>query len=143
MIDGRVDFDASVRRELEEETGLDANELDWDPGWYGVRTDQRFPLFKIARAKENAATLRERILTNLATQREPEFTDVYLVRNVDDIRPEMPLWMKVFLEYFWNPQSILTPCHSASLLTPGVSTVGVDPLAGSDDHRLHDLPGIR
>jgi 8-oxo-dGTP pyrophosphatase MutT (NUDIX family) len=102
VVDGRVDFDASVRRELEEETGLAADDLDWDSGWYGVDASQRFPLFKIARARETAAALRERILANLARQSQAEFTDIYLVRNIEDIHPAMPNWMVAFLEFVWR-----------------------------------------
>lgn len=102
VVDGRVDFEASVRREMEEETGLNADAFEWDPGWYGVQTDQRFPLFKVLRGKDTAAVLRERILAKLAGQRQPEFADVYLVRDRHDIHPAMPIWMTAFLEYVWR-----------------------------------------
>jgi hypothetical protein len=102
VVDGRIDFDASVRRELDEETGLNGDELDWNSGWYGVRVDQRFALFKIARAKDTAAVLRERILANLATQTRPEFIDINLVRSLNDLHPAMPVWMTAFLEFIWR-----------------------------------------
>jgi 8-oxo-dGTP pyrophosphatase MutT (NUDIX family) len=104
VTDGRVDFDASVQRELEEETGLTQNDYQCDPGWYGVDAGQRFPLFKIVRSNETASILHDRILANLATQERPEFSEIYLVRNAKDLHAAMPIWMTAFFNFIWQPR---------------------------------------
>ena len=102
VVGGRVNFETSVRRELEEETGLKGAELVWSESWYGVYTSQRFPLFKIVRTSETATTIRDRIRAKLVTQKQPEFIEIYPIRGTADIRPAMPVWLKLFLEYCWR-----------------------------------------
>ena len=75
--------------------------------------------------RKNAATLRERILANLATQREPEFTDVYL-RAKRRRHPAGDASLDEGVsQIFLAPSSILTPVRSAGANAVASSTVGV------------------
>ncbi len=58
-VDGdRVDLEASVRREVEEETGLAPAEFEIDPGWHCIPAGPMIALLKPMRSRETAAQLR-------------------------------------------------------------------------------------
>lgn len=102
VADGRVDLEASVRRELLEETGIAAHELDISPGWDMVMAGPRIALMKPMRARKDAAALRARIRTHLAREPETELSDVHLARGPADIRPAMPDFVVAYLDARWN-----------------------------------------
>jgi len=82
---GRVDIDASIARELEEETGLTQAELKRRPGYVVTFAG---PLVSIAiewRSELRAVALRRRILDHVARQPEPELAHVVIVRSAGDI----------------------------------------------------------
>jgi len=82
---GRVEIDASIARELEEETGLTQAELERRPGYVVTFAG---PLVSIAiewRSELRADALRRRILDHVARQPEPELADVVIVRSAGDI----------------------------------------------------------
>ncbi len=54
IVDGKVDLDFSVRRELKEETGLDAAEFMAEPGWTAVIDGMLIAMIKILRSVESA-----------------------------------------------------------------------------------------
>ena len=68
IVDGKVDFDLSVRRELKEETGLDVAEFEAEPGWTMVVDGPLIAQIKVLRSNEPSAVLRERALAHLASE---------------------------------------------------------------------------
>ncbi len=62
VVDGKVDLDLSVRRELKEETGLDIAEFEPEPGWTMVADGALIAQIKVLRSHEPSAVLRERAL---------------------------------------------------------------------------------
>jgi len=97
-VDGdTVDLERGVIRELIEETGLGVADFSAEPGWSATPLGQRIALMKIVQARENAATLQERIRAFLASQKQPELSDIHVVRSVDDLRPTMPPYVATFL----------------------------------------------
>lgn len=93
----RVDLEAGVMRELAEETGLTADDVVAEAGWTAVPLSQRIALMKIVQARETANVLRERIRAFLSSQREPELTDIHVVRSLGDLRARMPPYVTAFL----------------------------------------------
>lgn len=80
-----VDIDASIARELAEETGLAAAKLARTPGYVLTRAG---PLMSIGiewRSALPAEALRARILAHVASQSEPELADIVIVRKCDEI----------------------------------------------------------
>ncbi len=101
IIDGKVDLDFSLRRELKEETGLDAAEFAVEPGWTAVADGALIVMIKLLRSRENADALRERILVELDRERQPELADIRIVRGSADFLPAMPGFVTAFLaQYF-------------------------------------------
>jgi 8-oxo-dGTP pyrophosphatase MutT (NUDIX family) len=97
VVGDRVDLDLSMRRELMEETGLDAAAFEPQPGWTMAIDGPLIALIKILRSRENAKTLREGILAHLACQPRPELADIRIVRAADDIDPAVPPFASAFL----------------------------------------------
>ena len=54
IVDGKVDLDLSVRRELKEETGLDVAEFTAEPGWTMVVDGPLIAQIKVLRSDERA-----------------------------------------------------------------------------------------
>jgi 8-oxo-dGTP pyrophosphatase MutT (NUDIX family) len=99
---GALDLFGSLHRELYEETGLDIATLDAAPGWRLVRDRGFLALIKEVTAREDAHTLRSRIIHRLADQAQPEFTDIRIVRDSGDLDPHMPRYVVAFLEQAWR-----------------------------------------
>jgi hypothetical protein len=57
---------------------------------------------KLLQAKAPAEELRERIVNFLATQEQPELTDIHIVRGPDDLKDAMPPFMATFLRHVWH-----------------------------------------
>jgi len=93
-----VDLAASVRRELEEETGLDAAEFSPEPGWTTVFDGALIAHIKVLRSSEGAAALRARVLSHLTRERQPELADIRMVRDLADVDAAMPRFVTTFLE---------------------------------------------
>jgi 8-oxo-dGTP pyrophosphatase MutT (NUDIX family) len=112
----RVDFFATLCRELAEETGLVPDALEPESGWYSVTIGSRLPLIKIMRSEEVAATLIQRIAKNLAAQTAPEFREVVAVRDASALSDRMPVWVTAFLRQVWRPPTSARPlCHAGPL----------------------------
>ncbi|HEU4660905.1 MAG TPA: NUDIX hydrolase [Pseudolabrys sp.] len=102
VVDGRVDFDFSIRRELNEETGLDAAELDEEPGWTTVIAGPFIAQIKVLRSVENATRLQTRIGEFLRRGRSPELAGIVLARSSADTNPAMPEFVTAFLRHRWS-----------------------------------------
>lgn len=98
VVEGRVDLDFSVSRELKEESGLDIAELAAEPGWTTVIEAARIAHIKVLRSRQNADTLRARMLAHLAGEAHPELCDIRIVRGVGDIDRRMPRFVTAFLQ---------------------------------------------
>ena len=97
IADGKVDLDFSVRRELREETGLDAGEFTAEPGWTAVVDGGLIVMIKVLRSPLNAEALRERVVGQLAQQKRPEFSEIGMVRSAADFVSAMPAFVTAFL----------------------------------------------
>ena len=97
IADGKVDLEFSVRRELKEETGLDAAEFTAEPGWTAVVGGGLIVLIKVLRSAQSAEKLRARMLEHLASERQPELADICIVREPADFDVAMPGFVTAFL----------------------------------------------
>jgi len=97
IVDGKVDLDFSVRRELKEETGCDAAEFTAEPGWTIVVDGALVVAIKVLRSPWNAEELRARIREWLARENQPELSDIRIVRGRGDFDAAMPRFVTAFL----------------------------------------------
>jgi 8-oxo-dGTP pyrophosphatase MutT (NUDIX family) len=102
VIDDKVDLDFSVRRELKEETGCEVSAFTAAPGWTMVIDGTLIAQIKTLRSHESAEALRERMLAHLASEREPELSDIRIVRGPADFDPAMPRFVTAFLRYHFE-----------------------------------------
>ena len=94
---GRVDLDLSIRRELKEETGLDISEFAAKPGWTTVFDLPLIAHIKVLHSREGAEALRARMLHHIARERQPELSDIRIVRSPADFDPAMRRFVTAFL----------------------------------------------
>ncbi|HWE79098.1 MAG TPA: NUDIX hydrolase [Pseudolabrys sp.] len=102
IIDGKVDLDWSVARELKEETGLDIAEVSPAPGWTTVIDGQLIVHIKTLRSRLSAEQLRTNMLAHLATEAQPELADIRIVHGPADYDPAMPAFVTAFLEAYFS-----------------------------------------
>jgi 8-oxo-dGTP pyrophosphatase MutT (NUDIX family) len=98
----RVDLEASVWREVEEETGLTGGDLVAEPGWHTVLAGRRIAHIKTLQAREDADALRARIMANLSRQQSPELSDIRIVRGPADFDPRMNDYVIAFMSHAWR-----------------------------------------
>lgn len=97
-----VDLDASVWREVAEETGLTRSDLAGAPGWYTVLAGPQIAHIKVMQSRETASVLQARIKAFLAQQSPPELSDIRIVRGPADIDMMMPAFVTAFLKAMWS-----------------------------------------
>lgn len=97
IVGGKVDLEASVWRELKEETGFTAADVEAQPGWTAVVDGNLIAQIKVMRSAETAEALRARVLDHLAHERQPELADIRVVRGRQDFANAMPRFVTAFL----------------------------------------------
>jgi hypothetical protein len=96
--DGTVDLAGSTVKELGEETGLGASDVRFAGEWHVVLAGARVSLIRIAHCTANEAALSERIRSFIASQKEPELSDIVAVRSRADFSPAMPDFICAYLD---------------------------------------------
>src|SRR6516164_1033470 len=91
---GMLDLAGSARRELFEETGLALGSLQAEPGWTLVRDGGFVALIKRVAARESAESLRERIVRHLASETQPEFSEIRILRGIADVEADTPRFLQ-------------------------------------------------
>lgn len=96
--DGFVDYEASILRELEEETGIEPGEVTLDARWTIVFAGPLVACMKVVRSPVTAAALVERVAGFIARQDEPELDALVAVAGPDDFdAASMPPFMLHYL----------------------------------------------
>lgn len=99
-IDGdRVDLAGNLMRELAEETGLGPQDVVGEQGWSMILAGPRIAQIKLVHVDSTAERLRARIRAHIAAQRHPELSDVHIVRGPADLDPEMPPFVRYYLDH--------------------------------------------
>ena len=107
VFDGRVDLDASARRELFEETGVKAGETTIAPGWTLVFTPQRIACMKLMTLAVPAARAKARIDAYLARDPHAEFSRMHVVRGPRDIdETRVPVFVAAYLRDAFAQRSV-------------------------------------
>ncbi len=83
--DGAIDIDASIARELVEETGLKPADLARVPGYIAAVSEWQVALAIEWRSPLAAEALRQRILGFINAEAQPELDDIVIVRQRSDI----------------------------------------------------------
>jgi hypothetical protein len=102
IADGRVDLEHSARHELKDETGLDFEDLKAEAGWLSLRMESWAMVTKVLNADEPAEPLRCRIVRHIASQQQPELSDIRIVREPADLDEKMPSFVSAFLHHQWR-----------------------------------------
>jgi len=102
IMGGKVDFERSVQRELEEETGLAVEAFAADPGWTTVVDGALIAQIKVLRSGEQTQALRARMLDHLKRERQPELADIRIVRGPADFDKAMPRFVTTFLTHYFG-----------------------------------------
>jgi 8-oxo-dGTP pyrophosphatase MutT (NUDIX family) len=107
VFNGRVDLDASVRRELLEETGVKAGEAIIAPGWTLVFAPQRIACMKLMTLTVPAARAKARIDAFLARDPHAEFSRMHIVRGPRDIdEAQVPIFVAAYLRDAFAQRSV-------------------------------------
>lgn len=83
--DGAVDIATSVQREVEEETGLSAGELDIIEGFTVAQLPAQLAIAVTCRSRLDAVSLADRIRDHVASLADPEIDEVLAVRSAADV----------------------------------------------------------
>jgi 8-oxo-dGTP pyrophosphatase MutT (NUDIX family) len=97
-----VDLLGNVLRELAEETGLTAHDVSVAPGWHVVVDAPRVAVMKPIDVPHPASEVRTRMLRHLASETQPELSDVRIVRSAADLDPGMPRFVTAYLLHIWH-----------------------------------------
>ena len=107
VFDGRVDLEASARRELFEETGVNAGETAMAPGWTLVFTPQRIACMKLMTLAVTVARAKARIDAHLAGDPHAEFSRMHIVRGPRDIdESRVPVFVAAYLRNAFAHRSV-------------------------------------
>jgi 8-oxo-dGTP pyrophosphatase MutT (NUDIX family) len=98
IVDGTVDIEGSVAREVEEETGLTPADYRAGAHWDCVVSGPAIAMIRILDVDASGDALRGRIEASLARQDQPELSAIYLVRAASDLTAAMPRFVTAFVE---------------------------------------------
>jgi 8-oxo-dGTP pyrophosphatase MutT (NUDIX family) len=96
---GTVDFAGSIVREIAEETGLTG--VTVGSRWHAVVDGQYVALITTIERTETAEVLRQAMLRHLASEAQPELSDIRIVRSAADFDPKMPRFVPAYLSHMW------------------------------------------
>jgi 8-oxo-dGTP pyrophosphatase MutT (NUDIX family) len=97
-----VDLLGNIVREIAEETGLRDGEFSLTAGWHVVVVGARVALMKHIDVPQPAEVVRERMLRHLASETQPELSDIRVVRSAADFDPKMPQFITAYLSHMWG-----------------------------------------
>ncbi|HLK82025.1 MAG TPA: NUDIX hydrolase [Xanthobacteraceae bacterium] len=97
-----VDLLGNVLRELAEETGLTDRDVAIASGWHAAVDASRVALMKCIDVPCPAPQARNRMLSHLARETQPELRDIRIVRSAADLDPDMPRFVTAYLMHMWN-----------------------------------------
>lgn len=104
--DGTIDIEASITREVAEETGLGPDVLTREAGFLVTFTGALVSLAVGYRSHLSSQDMRTRIRDHIAAQDMPELADAVIVRDVDELEGiAMPQYARVTLAWLFRQSS--------------------------------------
>jgi 8-oxo-dGTP pyrophosphatase MutT (NUDIX family) len=98
----QVDLDAGVLRELQEETGIRADQVTVMPGWTLVTVGARIAFMKEMQIDVSAPSVLLHVSRFLASEAVPEFKRVFTVRRDQDlVGLDVPGFVRAYLRATW------------------------------------------
>lgn len=102
IVDGRCDVEGNMRREVQEETGLDLNDAAADPGYYGTHVNRSVTVFRIFRFPWTAEDMLRRIEAHMLVSEEDEVDGVVAIRSADPAAHHYSAAMLPILAWFFG-----------------------------------------
>lgn len=96
---GRLDIEASIIRETEEETGLTPSDYRAADHFHCVVTGRLIAVLRVLEVDMSGDGLRQRIEANLAQQATPELAGIRLVRSRADYTATMPRFVTAYIDH--------------------------------------------
>ncbi|MGU3495819.1 NUDIX hydrolase [Xanthobacteraceae bacterium A53D] len=103
--EGAVDFEASMRRELTEETGLTFADVAQDKGWTLVLDQRRVAVLRRLVTREAARPLAARVRAGLGAQAHPELSDMRVIAGPADITPDVMPFAATYMRHVWGARA--------------------------------------
>jgi hypothetical protein len=101
--DGRVDLDANILREVEEETGLALSKTDLKQRFL-ILDGTQLAYMRLIELPWSAAEIIRSIASYLATETEPEISRIFVVKGREDIiESVMPKFTVAYIEHAFRP----------------------------------------
>ena len=97
---GQVDLEGSVLREMQEETGLRADEVTLGCGWVAVLMAMRVAFMRPVRIELPAEEARRLMLDRMAISGDDELADIHIIRGIQDLdEARMPPFQLAYLRH--------------------------------------------
>lgn len=100
--DRRVDFEASLWRELAEETGLTRADIARDGGWTLVLDGRRAAVLRRLVLADEGEAVAEAIRARLAQEAEPELSGIRVVRHEADLTADVMPFAATYIRNRWT-----------------------------------------
>lgn len=102
VVDGRCDIEGNMRREVQEETGLDLADAEAGPVLQASYRSRRLTLVRVFRFRETADQLVERIDAFARSSPEPEITRAVAIRSGDPAAHRYGVAMLPILSWYFG-----------------------------------------
>ena len=102
VVDGRCDIDLNMRREVQEETGLDLADAVVDPNYFATHSLNTVTVFRIFRFPMTAERIVEEIARHIAADPEPEITNAVAIREADPSAHNYAFFMLPILKWLFD-----------------------------------------
>jgi 8-oxo-dGTP pyrophosphatase MutT (NUDIX family) len=100
IVGGAIDLEGNVRRELEEETGITAREVEFDAGWTVIFAGLRVACLKGVRSARTADELLVQSAAFIGQEKQPELARLVAVRGLADLdEKRMPDFILAYLRH--------------------------------------------
>lgn len=99
---GFCDLDGNMRRETQEETGLDLDDMQADPVYRAVHALNSVAIFRVFRSSFSEAELRARVMDHIAADPEPEISELIGIRSPDPAAHDYTAFMPPALDWIFR-----------------------------------------